>query len=341
MVGLGGVGQRHVRNLRSILGDNVEIIAYRVRKLQHALTDQLAIEPSADIEKKYDIKAFDNLEEALAEKPTMAFICNPTSLHIDAALAAAKAGCHLFIEKPISHTYEHIDELISVVEDKDLAAFVGYQLRFHPCLQRLKSLLDVNPIGNILSIKIEVGEYLPGWHQYEDYRDMYASKASLGGGVVLTQIHELDYAYWLFGPPSRVYALGGRFSELEIDVEDTASILMECAVGGRDIPVHIHQDYLQRPPSRTCKVIGDRGKILLDFQVPSVIVYGDNGKILEQQEFPDFKRNQLFLDELEHFIQCVQGKSTPLVSLRDGAQSLRAGLAVKESINTGRVIDLR
>ena len=59
-----------------------------------------------------------------------------------------------------------------------------------------------------MAVRIEIGEYLPGWHTYEDYRRMYASRADLGGGVVLSQIHELDYVYWLFGMPKRVFAWG-------------------------------------------------------------------------------------------------------------------------------------
>ena len=101
-------------------------------------------------------------------------------------------------------------------------------MRFHPCLQRLHELVQEKKVGRILSVRAEIGEYLPGWHTYEDYRQMYASRQDLGGGVILSQIHELDYLYWLFGLPRSVYALGGHLSRLEIDVEDTADILMEC-----------------------------------------------------------------------------------------------------------------
>ena len=109
---------------------------------------------------------------------------------------------------------------------------VGYQLRFHPCLLALQRALHENSLGHLLSVRAHVGEYLPGWHPYEDYRQMYASRSDLGGGVLVTQIHEFDYLYALFGLPRRVFAIGGHWSHLEIDVEDVASTLMEFQFAG-------------------------------------------------------------------------------------------------------------
>jgi predicted dehydrogenase len=340
IAGLGGIGQRHVRNLRTLLGTEVEILAYRVRKLDRVLTEKFEIEEGITVEGKYKIKGFADLDLALEQQPDAALICNPTSLHLPVALAAAKAGCHLFVEKPLSHKYDDVDELISTVEGQKLIALVGHQMRFHPALLRLRSLLGCKNIGRVLAVNVEVGEYLPGWHPLEDYRAMYASRADLGGGVILSQIHELDYLYWLFGVPSRVFALGGHLSSLEIDVEDTASILMEFNVDGRNVPVHVHQDYLQRPPSRTCRVIGDAGKIIVDFNVPSLQVFDVRGQLAEGQEFDGFQRNQMFLDEMKHFLACIAGKDEPVVNLRDGAQSLRMALAAKESLQTGKAVEL-
>jgi predicted dehydrogenase len=340
IVGLGGIGQRHVRNLRELMGSEVEILAYRVRKLSQTITDQLVIETDTIVEEKYNLRPYTNFEEALGQKPEAVFICNPSSLHIPIAIKAAQAGCHLFIEKPLSHNYEQVQDLIDLVESQHLVALVGYQMRFHPCLQRLHSLLQQQQIGRVLAVRVEVGEYLPGWHTYEDYRQMYAARRELGGGVVLSQIHELDYVYWLFGLPQRIYALGGQLSSLEIDVEDTASILMECIVKGRKVPVHVHQDYIQRPPSRTCEVIGDAGKISVDFRALTVSVFDSLGNLADGNTFNDFQRNQLFLDELQHFLSCLRGRQTPQVTVRDAAQSLRMALASKYSMATGKIVEL-
>lgn len=337
MIGMGGIGQRHVRNLRFLLGNTVDILAYRVREQSPVLTDTLEVEPGEGLEEKYRIRVFRQIEMALAQKPDIAFVCNPSSMHLATALAAAQAGCHLFIEKPLSHDLDGIDVLIDVVERKGLIALVAYQLRFHPGLGRVRELLQQQSIGRVVAVRAEVGEYLPGWHGYEDYRQMYASRRDQGGGVVLSQIHELDYLYWLFGMPTRLFAIGGHLSRLEIDVEDTASILMDCA----GVPVHLQQDYIQRPPSRTLQIVGDAGKILADLRTPRVQLFDGRGTLVEDATFKGFARNQMFLDELKHFLECLAGKCAPVVSLREGAISLRLALAAKESLATGQVIVLK
>jgi len=115
---------------------------------------------------------------------------------------------------------------------------------------------------------------------------------------------------------------------------------MECMVEGKSVPVHVHQDYLQRPPSRTCQVIGDAGKIMIDFYALTVQVFDSRGELTESHTFDGFQRNQLFTDELKHFLNCLDGKETPIVTVRDGAQSLRIALAAKESLATGNVVEL-
>ncbi len=340
IMGLGGIGQRHLRNLRRLQGDDLEIIAYDPRPNPPVLTDQLKIEEGLSLEKKFGLAIFPDAEQALAQKPQAVFVCNPTSLHIPASIRAAQQGCALFIEKPLSHNLENVDELISLVESRGLTAAVGYQMRFHPCLQRLHALVQEKKVGRILSVRAVVGEYLPGWHTYEDYRQSYASRTDLGGGVILTQIHELDYLYWLFGLPRRIFALGGHLSSLEVDVEDTADILMECMLDGHPIPVSLHQDYIQNPPSRSCEIVGDAGKILVDLRALTVDVFDGRGNRIETTSYEGFQRNQLFLDELKYFLDGMQGKPTPLVNLRDGAQSLRMALAAKESLVTEKVVEI-
>jgi predicted dehydrogenase len=338
IMGLGGVGQRHLRNLRMLGGNELEIIAYDPRSNLPVLTDQLKVEEGVSLEKKYNLVIFSDIEQALAQRPQAAFICNPTSMHVPAAIRAAQEGCALFIEKPLAHSLERVDELISLVEERGLAAAIGYQMRFHPCLQRLHELVQEKKVGRVLSVRAVVGEYLPGWHTYEDYRQGYAARQDLGGGVILSQIHEMDYLYWLFGMPKRIFGLGGHLSSLEVDVEDTADILMECSMDGHPIPISLHQDYLQNPPSRSCEIVGDAGKILVDLRELTITVYNGKGDQVEARSYEGFQRNQLFLDELKCFLDSVQGKPTPLVSLRDGMQSLRMALAAKESLATGKVI---
>jgi predicted dehydrogenase len=340
IIGLGGIGQRHARNLRAILGDRLHLIAYRQRRLTHVVTQTLQAEPEKNVERELGIRAFSDLNAALAERPDVAFICNPSNMHLPVATACAKAGCDLFMEKPLSDSLDGIDALSAAVEENGRIAMVGYQLRFHPAVQKLASVLESGQLGRILAVRACVGEYLPNWHPYEDYRQTYAARAELGGGVVLTLIHEYDYLYSLFGMPARLFACGGHLSHLEINVEDTASILMECSREGRPLPVHLHQDYLQNPPSRQCEVIGDRGKARLDFRSLTLTVYESERPAPEVHEWPDFERNQLFIDQTRHFLDCVVTRTQPIVNLEGGAQSLRMALAAKLSMSTHSLVEL-
>ena len=339
IAGLGGIGQRHARNLRAVLGEGVELLAFRERGLRHVITPQLDVDATRDVAETYAIRTFTDLGEALAEKPDIAFVTNPSNKHIETAMACLTAGCDLFIEKPLSDSTEGVRQLIAATEDRGLIAMVGYQLRFHPCFIGLSRIVESGRLGNLLAVNASIGEYLPGWHRYEDYRQMYAARRDMGGGVVLSQIHEFDYLYALFGLPKRLFALGGHWSDLEIDVEDTASTLMECAVAGRPLPVHVHQDYLQRPPRRTCEVIGDAGRASLDF-VNLTVTEQPAGSVETIAGFTGFDRNELFLDELRHFLACVRDRTQPLVGLRDGLASLTMALAVRTSIASQAVVEL-
>ena len=339
IVGLGAIGQRHLRNLRTLLKDGVQISAYRTRGLTRVLTETLQVEASTGLHEKYAVQVYAQLDAALAARPDAVFVCNPTSQHLPVALAAARAGCAIFVEKPLSHDWEGVDELIDLVEEHRLVGMVGYQLRFHPALQAVQTLVRQGRIGRVLAVRAQVGEYLPAWHGYEDYRETYGARADLGGGALLSQIHEFDYLYWLFGLPRRVYTVGGHLSSLEIDVEDVASTLMECEVDGLSFPVHLQQDYLQRPPSRGLEIIGDAGKLTLDLRQLTLCVFDADGRA-EEQSFAGLPRNQLFLDELGHFLACLRAGASPVVSIRDGAQSLRMALAAKHSLSSGQVVAL-
>ena len=333
IAGLGSIGQRHARNLRTLLGDELELLAYRVRSASPVIGLDLSTSEGDPVE-ELGIRAFGDLDQALAERPDAVFVTNPSAQHLEVAQAAVGAGCHLFVEKPISHTEEGLDELAREVDDRGVVCLVGYQLRFHPGFRQLVELLADGAIGTVLSAHFEFGEHLPSWHPWEDYRHGGAAQAELGGGVILSQIHDLDVAYALFGLPQRVFAVGGKRSSLEVDVEDTVDILLDCD----GVAVHLHQDLLQRPTTRRYEVLGEGGKIAWDYNAGSFAVSRSEG--VETRSFEGFERNELFLAELRHFLACVEGLEQPLVGVREGADSLRIALAAKRSLQAGEPVAL-
>jgi hypothetical protein len=199
VVGLGSIGRRHARNwVRLGLG---EVLV--CRQTDRPLPEPLGV----------PAREFRALDEALADQPDVVLVTNPTSLHLATARLALQAGSHVLVEKPISHTLDGTESLLH----SERLVTVGYNLRFHPGLLRTRELLHAGAIGKPLSLRAEVGEYLPDWHPWEDYRQSYAARRDQGGGPILTFSHELDSVYWLLGMPvaSRRHA---HASALEIDL---------------------------------------------------------------------------------------------------------------------------
>lgn len=336
IAGLGSVGQRHARNLRTLLGNNLELLAHRVVGRDQVIADDMTIVPGAPVEHTYGIRSFQDLDAALAERPDAVFVCNPTSLHAATALAAMEAGCHVFIEKPLADTADAIGPMIQLACRKQLVAAVGYQMRCHPALLRARELIRGGAIGPVRSVRAEFGEYLPDAHPYEDYRISYAARAALGGGVILCYIHEFDYLFWMFGMPVTLSTTGGRLGALEIDVEDTAVTNMQCCVDGHRVTIEVRQNFLQRPPARTCTVVGDRGTISVDLRGSTLRA---EGAVTEVSTYP-IARNELFLQELRHFLSALAGQAAPIVTLAEAAQSLKIALAAKASLISGESVAL-
>jgi predicted dehydrogenase len=332
LVGLGAAGQRHARNLNAILGDRVDLSAFRSRNISPCLTKQFEVIPGADPATNLGITVFTNLNDALAQQPDAVIIANPSSLHLSVASAAAAVGCAIFFEKPLSHNWEGVTEFLELVDRQKLMTLVGYQWRFHPLLIDLKQYLATKPLGRTIAVRATYGEYLPGWHPYEDYRQSYAARSKLGGGVLLTQIHDIDYLGWLLGWPDRAFSVGGHLSDLEIDVEDVVSTLLTCQVDGRNIPIHIHQDYLQKPSSRNCEIIAEGGRIHFDLIASTLKVWDRSGQIVRDGDFSTFDRNEMFVAAMSHFVDCLEGRATSLIPAKEGARSLAVALAAKRSL---------
>jgi predicted dehydrogenase len=324
IAGLGSIGRRHMHNLLA-LGQR-DIILYRTHR--STLPDD-------------DLKSFPTetkLDKALSLDPDAVIVSNPTSLHLEVAIPAAQAGFHLFLEKPISHSMERVDELCKAVEIGGGKVLVGYQYRFHPGLIKVKELLFNGAIGRTLSVRAHWGEYLPGWHPWEDYRLGYSARNDLGGGVVLTLSHPLDYLRWLMGDIQELWSFTASLGELGLKVEDTAEIGMRFSNG---VMGSVHLDYNQQPPNHYIELIGTEGTIYWESRQGEVRLYrsaGDEWQILTISE--DFERNEMFLAEMDHFISLIQGEEKPVCSLTDGVRALELVQAVKQSNAHGKKVRL-
>ncbi|MFZ5904358.1 MAG: Gfo/Idh/MocA family protein [Chloroflexota bacterium] len=334
IAGLGSIGRRHFRNLIA-LGEK-DIVLLR----SHRATlpdDELTGYPV-----ETDIRA------ALTKhKPDAVIVANPTALHLDVAIPSAEAGCAVLLEKPVSDSLDRLDVLQKAARKSRSKILVGFQFRYHPTLNKARELIQQGALGQVLTVHAHWGEYLPQWHPWEDYRQSYAARADLGGGVIRTLTHPLDYLRYLIGDVESLWSFNGHISPLELDVEDVAEIGLKFssgAIGG------VHLNYVQRPPTHRLEVVGTNGTLrwdnadgILDFYKMPAAFGTFSGEppapIVETYAPPEgFERNHLFLAQTHHFIEMVRGESEPRCTLEDGIMALHLALAAKESTSTGRVV---
>ena len=341
IAGLGSIGRRHMRNLIA-LGEK-DILLLRTRKTTLP-EDELAPFPQET-----------DLREALAKyKPDAVIVANPTSLHLDVAIPAAEAGCAILLEKPITNSMTGVDKLQAAVQKSGAKVLVAFQFRYHPGLVRAKKLITDGEIGRVVSAHVHFGEYLPAWHPWEDYRQGYAARADLGGGVVLTQCHSLDYLPWLVGKNvETAWGFTGKVSDLEVDVEDTAKIGLRFEGGALG---SLHLDYNRQPPVHTFDIVGTKGSIKWDLGDGVTHIYravppspgGSPAGVLrkgaggegEWQAYPmpeDWERNVMFMEQMKHFVSVVHGEAEPSCPLEDGIRVQKLVQAIHESDASGRV----
>jgi len=324
VVGYGSIGKRHVKNLSSLNQTQVSVCSKNKEAWK--------------LEKK-GIKTFTTIEQALKEKHNVAIICNETSMHIKTAIKLADNGYHIFLEKPISNSLKNIPALIKIIKRKKLITMVGCNMRFHHGIKLMKSLIDKNEIGSILSVTVENGSFMPDWHPWENYQISYASQKKLGGGVVLTQIHEIDYLYWFFGKVDDVYSFTEKLTDLQIDVEDYSGSLLKFK---NKIIAELHLDYFQKPSVRSCKIIGTKGQITWNWENNHVQIFKNKYKKWVTKNIEKkFDRNKMFVDELQYFLKCVKKRKIPMNSIIGGLEPQKIALAIKKSSKCGKKIRMK
>lgn len=330
IAGLGSIGRRHLRNLIS-LGER-DILLYR--SYHATLTD--------DELTGFPVET--DLEAALSHKPDAVIISNPTALHLEVAIPAARAGCHLLLEKPISHNMERVEELDEAVAHGGGQVLVGFQFRFHPGLEKTAELIKQGVIGRPLSARAVYGEYLPGMHPWEDYRKSYSARQELGGGVILTLCHPIDYMRWILGDVACLWAFASPLNNFEIQVEDIAEIglrFLSGAVGS------VNLNFNQRPRSQYLEIVGVEGTLRWNNDTGAVSIFRaqepDSSDVKtvhwEKYSVPDgFERNDMFLSEMAHFLEVLRGEAEPVCSLYDGRKALEIALAAHESSRIEQMI---
>lgn len=317
VVGAGSIGNRHLLNLQSLGYANLFICEPDIQKRKVI---------SAGLKMS---RTFEHLEDVPLQSGDIVFICTPPHLHIKLASFAAKAGCHLFIEKPLSNDLEGIQGLVQQIQQSRLITLVGCNMRFHPGVQKIRALLKEEAIGKIYSFHVEAGSYLPSWRPQTDYRLNYSAKRVQGGGVLFDMIHELDYIRWFFGDPSEILGYSRKISVLDIDSDDVAEIILvyDFGVGSA------HFDYFSRSYTRRIHIIGENGNLTWDWNQKQGVEHF-NGKTEKTIFYPvheHFELNDMYLNELRYFLDCVESGQETFSPVSEARYVLEMALAAKRS----------
>ncbi len=318
IVGLGSIGKRHLKNLAALGYSDFVVLTSQ---------DQTGFENLSGL----TIQKETSLTAALSHQPDVVFVCNPTALHLETALAAVETGCHVFLEKPVSHSLQGLEKLAAIANAAALKVQVGFQWRYQGVLRELREKIAEGRIGSPVSAHVIWGEWLPGWHPWEDYRQGYAARSELGGGVILTLCHPFDYLRWMLGEAELLFATGGKLSNLELDTEDTALATLQFQSGAVG---SVYLDYVAQPPMHRLQIIGMEGRIEWDAVDGVAQLYTQGGKSVETVKPGRFAdRNEMFLAQTADFMDCIKNDRVPECTLYDGVRALELCLSAKKQLN--------
>jgi len=322
VIGGGSIGKRHLANLKMLGVQQLALV-----EKDSARREGVAMELS--------VPAFSDIGEGLAWRPDFVVIATPTNLHLEQGSRVVREGFHLFLEKPLCHSAEGMAEFTALVETKKVVSMVGCNMRFHPGPTHVKRLLSEDRIGRVLFARVHAGSYLPEWRLSTDYRTNYAAREETGGGCILDCIHEIDLTRWYLGEVREVVCMAAHVSSLEIATEDVASMVCRHVSGAIS---EIHLDYVQRTYERGCQIVGEQGSIFWDFSKKQVRWFdGGTGQWTALSQPDGWEVNQMYLDEMEHFINSVANGRPTALTVPEAMAVMQIAFAAKTSARQGRV----
>jgi len=303
VVGLGSIGRRHARLLAARGDLQVEWC--------EALPEALAFarkeigEPAA---------SHASWAEALSSQPDMVVIATPHAQHAEQAIAASRAGIHVLCEKPLSDSLVRAREMVAAAESSRAVFTVGFQLHFHPALQRVKALLREGAVGSVHHAHALVGTYITLVNSKSRYQ------ASLRGALFLDYAHQPDVFHYLLGTvPRGVYATGGQGGRLPLRSNPNfAAVVCDYA---EPLISTIHLNYLQMPDRHEYEIVGDEGWIAVDMFKGEMRIGRQRDESTRVEHFPNDK-DSWYRFEHEAFLQAIAGSRPPESPARDALISM-------------------
>jgi predicted dehydrogenase len=297
--GLGSIGRKHVNAIRAVYPD-AEIYAMRSGTATDCFQGVINLsEPCELTSYNFDF----------------AIISNPTSEHKKSIHHLLPLNIPLFIEKPLYHSLD-IKDTVGHVLSKKIFTYIACNLRFLECIRFLKENISGIMAKRINEINVYCGSYLPEWRPNADFRKTYSAHEELGGGIHLDMIHEIDYLYWLFGLPEKVYRKFKRSSSLSISSIDYANYLLDYG----NFCANVVLNYYRRDTRRFVEIVFEDETWYADLTV-NKITCGDKVIFSSDQLMAD-----TYIRQIQYFVEHIERKEETFNTITDAFNVLKIGL---------------
>lgn len=320
VVGYGSIGRRHVENLGRLGVERITIVR-RAGGLNPAFEPPL------------HARIVHTADAALEGRLDLAVICNPTSLHLAAARPFVESCIPTLIEKPIAANLRQLQAAESWLASASSSVGMAYCLRYHPAYMAAYEALQIGLIGELQSARNWFESYLPDWHPWEDHRTSYAARRDLGGGVLPTLDHELDFLHWCLGTPSQAVGWTKRSGALDMPVDDLAEIEMRFAGG---VQSTTRLSLCRRERSRGFEFVGSDGVLSFDWQVGNLTWRSTSEKTVEVSVLwrgQEYDVNGMYSELLREALCAVAAKRELPISWRAGYEALRSAEAAMPTVD--------
>ncbi|MBC7327686.1 Gfo/Idh/MocA family oxidoreductase [bacterium] len=321
IIGAGTMGKMHIQ----AWADTGRVEIAGVYDVNRSYAEMLA--------SRYSAPALDFPQ--LLQKADIIDVCTPTPTHHQYVIEAARAGKHIFCEKPLARTLEQGEEMLREVEKAGVKFMVGQVLRWFPEYRKAKQLIEEGAIGRPISARTIRGGAFP-----RGIADWYADYEKSGGVILDLIIHDFDFLRWCFGEVERVFAHSLTYRNLKHFDYTLVTLRFRSGVIG-----HIEGIFAYPPgsPFRTgYEIAGDKGMLLFDNQATmplKVLTKPKEGTAGVAVPESPLAENPYYL-EIEHFLTCVEEDKEPEVKPEDGFQAIKIALSALESVRVGKPVYL-
>lgn len=330
IVGLGSMGKRRVRNL--LFNGQRQIIGFDIRP------DRMK-----EAEAKYGIETIANLNKLSDKDYDVLIISTPPDQHGDYIRMALKKEKHFFVEHPTSD--DGYEDIFSAQGRSALVMTPSCTMRFYAPIKMIKNILEKKRIGKILAFQYHMGQYLPDWHPWEDYRQVYFSKKETGACREMLPF-ELIWLGWVID--SKVSEISGsinKISDLDMNADD---IILAEVKYNNGILGNVIIDVVSRKPFRTLRVLGSDGVLEWERFDSLIKIYDAKSRetknIIPPEGHPEkgyVNEEEMYNDEIRAFLDAIDGKGRFPHTFVDSHHFLKTLYALEKSSRTGKAVSLK